>query len=134
MASFRALVPAVLSVIVSACAQAPAPTSPEGSSALTIVGLSPAANGVLSAGATVTLSLTVVSNVAGRLSLSVHDQAGVALLPAEPTLDLQAGHEASLGTPLVVPTAATSVVLRGDFRPATTYGTPTVVFARYSVR
>ena len=106
--------------VASACSTSTATTPTAAPVAfLKITTISPAVGAELSKGSTVTLSLGVASELAyaGRITLSVKDQAGVSLLASEPSVDIGVRGEASLHATFVVPSMASSIEVLATFRP-----------------
>ena len=108
------------------------PATPPSDSSFRVVAVSPAVGQTLSRGA-VSVSLTVASDLPGRLTLSIRDQSRASVLTSEPAVDLVAGVVTTLEVFFAVPAAATSIDVRGDFVPAAA-GSPTAVSVQYAVR
>jgi hypothetical protein len=130
----RSLAPALacLAVVLSACSGS-TPLAPPIGEPLRVVALTPAPTAALSRGAT-TVGLRLVSQLPGRLALSVRDQSGTALLDPEPSVELRPGREAGVEATITVPSAASSIEVLARVRPADGGDHSVVLQARYVVR
>ena len=124
--------------LVSLCLVAAASSACSGTSALTpptmtswrLVALSPPVGETVLRGATVSVSLTVASELPGRLSLSIRDQTGARLLTLEPSVELALRQDTSIQATFVVPHAASSIDVFAYLRIPDT-AAPTVIHAAY---
>jgi len=119
---------------LSACSAPTVPTFPAVESPLRLVALVPAVGAVLTKGSTVDMSITVASEIAGRLTLSIQDQSRVSLLASEPSADIVARGEANLQASFVVPSMASSIQLFATFRPTDARTSPVVMNVAYATR
>jgi hypothetical protein len=125
----------LLAAAASACSAPPTLMGPSGqSTSFQVLALSPAVGETLSRGAAASITLTVVSDSPGRLTVSLRDQAGAAVVSPETSVELVAGVPTSLQVWFAVPSAAEKIEVRADFRPAAAVAAPTLLQVEYVVR
>jgi hypothetical protein len=101
-----------------ACSGPAAPAPPADDFFLQLLGISPTVGTALQKGTLVQVSISVGSRMTspGRLTLSIRDQAGTALLVPEPSVDIAARGEARLEGAFVVPASASLIQVLVAFR------------------
>jgi hypothetical protein len=110
MSSRRTLVSLCLvAAALSACSETSVVAPPPLDLPLTALQIVPATQEPLPRGATASVSLRIGAVSEGRMTLSVTDQTGAALLPSEPSVELVPQQTAVLQATFVVPAGASSI-------------------------
>jgi hypothetical protein len=111
MTSRRTLVSLCLAAAaLSACSETSMVAPPSLDLPLTVLQIEPATQEPLPRGATVSVSLRIGAVSEGRMTLSVRDQTGAALLASEPSVDLVPQQTTVLLATFTVPAGASSIM------------------------